>query len=325
MRLAGSVLTTLLFLMPSVFRGQGPVKLEFEVASVRASGPPPRAGGTDEASAIMADALSRVTSEKGGPGTEDPERLTISRMPLRVLLFKAFGVRPDQILGPEWLDSDRFDVTAKIAPGTTKEQANVMLQNLLLERFEITLHHAMRDLPVYELTVARSGSKLKEGEPASEAPAPVANAAPRKSGDFFHVDLDSNGFPIVPKGASSIFAIRGKDGLNYMTCKACTLAELIPYFSFALSVSFGPSAGYGMAGHVVDKTGLTGKYSFHLQYAGDAGAGGALPPPPVDGPAVSGPDLFSALEKQLGLKLERAKAPLDVLVIDHVDKIPTEN
>jgi len=304
--------TGLFFLLPCVSRGQAPAKFEFEVASVRAADPLSQ----------NADpfALARsVATLRGGPGTDDPGRLTIQRMPLRMLLYTAFAVRPDQISGPDWLDSELFDISGKIAPGTTKEQANTMLQNLLIERFEITFHHTTKDLPGYELTVAKNGSKLKEV-------APVPNATKPKPGDFFQMDLDRDGFPIIPEGRTGIVATRSsKDGLNRMTCRACSIAELIPRISIDLAVPFGSPVSLFIAGRVVDKTGLTGNYDFHLDYSGGPGAGGALQPPPLDAQAASGPDLFTALEKQLGLKLEKTKVPLDVMVIDHADKTPTDN
>jgi uncharacterized protein (TIGR03435 family) len=312
-------LASLIFLIPGVSPGQAPAKLEFEVASVRPSGPAAQSGGGGiaDARAFMAN----QSSEKGGPGTDDPERLAIRRTPLHALLFKAYGIRPDQISGPEWLNTELFDITAKIAPGTTKEQANVMLQNLLLERFKIVLHHATQDLPAYQVTVAKTGSKLKEMAPAPDSTKP-------QPGEFlFHQpESDSSGFPVLPEGRTGILAIRNKDGLNLMTCRACSVAELISRITLVLAVPFGsPGSPYLMAGRVTNKTGLTGTYAFHLEYSGETGSGGALPPPSLDGQGGSGPDIFTAFEKQLGLKLEKVKVPLDVLVIDQIEKVPTEN
>ena len=307
-------LTGLFFLLPCLFRGQAPAKLEFEVASVRAADP------LSQTADIVALARNSATVS-GGPGTADPERLTIRRVPLRRLLYTAFAVRPDQISGPDWLDSEVFDIAAKIAAGTTKEQANAMLQNLLIERFKITFHLTTRDLPGYELTVAKNGAKLKEVPEAAPSP----DATSPKPEKRFQVDLDAKGFPIIPEGRSGIVAMRNKDGLNRMTCHACSIAELISRITVDLAVPMGsPVSPYAMAGRVVDKTELNGKYDFHLEYSGGL-VGAALQPLSVDDQAVSGPDLFTALEKQLGLRLEKTKVPLDVLVIDHADRVPTEN
>jgi uncharacterized protein (TIGR03435 family) len=298
---------------------EAPPKLEFEVASVRAAGPYQRPAGVPD---FVAEQLSRVSTVRGGPGTDDPERLTISRMTPRNLLWTAYGVRPDQISGPDWLDSEFFDVSAKIAPGATKEQANTMLQNLLIERFRITLHHETKDDTLaYELSVAKNGSKMKEASQDEAKPDP--ELPPRKPGDFLQVDHDANGFPIIPRGRTGIVATRDAGGLYSMTCRACSVAEFIQRIVVDLGAASGK--GYAIAARIADKTGLSGKYDFHLAYLGGGVVGGALQPPPVDGQDQPGPDIFTALEKQLGLKLEKTKAPLDVLVIDHIERVPTEN
>lgn len=305
-----------LFLFATNAPGQATAKLEFEVASVRAAGPYQRPAGTPD---IVAEMLSRNPTVRGGPGTDDPERLTIVRMPLRNLLWTAYGMRPDQISGPAWLDSELFDVSAKIAPGATKEQANEMLQNLLVERFKITLHHTTKDFPAHELSVAKNGSKVKEV-------APDPNLSPLQPGEFMagRTGLDANGFPVLPEGKAGLVVIPS-NGLMRMTCRACSIAQLIQRFVEALAVPAGSTMPYLLGGRVINKTGLTGKYDFHLQYSSGPGAGGALRLPSLDDQTESGPDLFGALEKQLGLKLEKTKTPLDVLVIDRIDKIPTDN
>ncbi len=253
---------------PPQGKSESAPKLEFEVASLRASGRPSQ----------TSDYIAQGPKTSGGPGTGDPERLTISRTPLRVLLFRSYGVRPDQVSGPDWLDSELLDINAKIAPGTTKEQVNEMLQNLLIERFKITLHHTTKDLPAHELTVARNGSKLKEPATISDATVSAPNATQPKPGGL-QVDLDPSGFPIVPEGRTGILFIRSADGLNHMTCRVCTMEELIRRIGTALSVPFGSTVSPQlMAGRVVDKTGLSGKYDFRLEYSGDPGGGERFPP-----------------------------------------------
>jgi uncharacterized protein (TIGR03435 family) len=193
----------------------------------------------------------------------------------------------------------------------------VMLQNLLAERFKITLHHTTKvDTQAYELTAAKNGPKLKEVTPDPNATRP-------KPGEnlFRKVDLDGNGFPVVPEGQIGILSTRSGD-LNRITCRACSIADLIRPIALDLAV---PSGFALTAARVADKTGLTAKYDFHLEYLAGPGAGGALKVPPPDGQAEPRPDLFEALEKQLGLKLEKTKATLDVLVIDHIERVPTEN
>ncbi len=132
--------------------GQAPDKtLTFEAASVKpAAAPVPDGRGR-----IM------IAGPSGGPGTKDPGRIRYPFMNLKQLLTTAYDVKAYQISGPAWLDSERYDITATMAPGTTKEQFQVMLQNLLAERFKVAIHRETKELPMYSLVVAKSGSKLK--------------------------------------------------------------------------------------------------------------------------------------------------------------------
>jgi uncharacterized protein (TIGR03435 family) len=130
----------------------------FEVASVKLDAPDAPRIGT-----------------QGGPGTRDPERFSGRGMPLRLYLCIAFAPANanchPHISGPNWIDSEKYDVEVKIPPGTTKEQYQKMFQNLLTERFKLMLHHETRVLPAYELVVAKDGPKFKESAPAESVPA----------------------------------------------------------------------------------------------------------------------------------------------------------
>src|SRR5271165_4935802 len=128
--------------------GFSQAKPEFEVASVKPSAPPSGNGPV-------------AIGSRGGPGTPDPGRVTFIRLGLKGLLTSAYRVQPYQVIGPDWLDTERFDITATIPQGATKDDADVMLQNLLAERFHLTLHHGIRELPLYELTVGKGGPKMK--------------------------------------------------------------------------------------------------------------------------------------------------------------------
>lgn len=136
-------------------------KLQFEVASVRASGPlPPSTRGVG----------------RGGLVTSNPERLTYERALFRQLLMDAYGVQRDQIKGPDWATADAvdggalFDISAKVPPGATKEQVATMLQNLLKERFQLALHHVTVEVSGYALVAAKGGPKLKESAGLWENP-----------------------------------------------------------------------------------------------------------------------------------------------------------
>ena len=119
---------------------------------------------------------------RGGPGSADPGQITYSNVSLKNVLTIAYAVKGYQISGPKWLDSERFDIVAKIAKGATKEQFQLMLQNLLAERFKLTLHHETKELPMYALVVGKGGPKLKESVEedgaGSSAGSPSGSAGP---------------------------------------------------------------------------------------------------------------------------------------------------
>ncbi|MGD0498300.1 MAG: TIGR03435 family protein [Bryobacteraceae bacterium] len=288
--------------------GNGPV---FEVASVKPAGP------------FVPGAADNM---RGGPGTGDPGRVTFPRVPLTLLLMRAYDVWADQILGPEWFTGAEYmyTITATMPPDTTNEQFRLMLQNLLAERFHLRLHHETQTRPGYELVVASGGPKLKEWTPATDA-------APGQPG------LVANGFPRLAsntgRGMSMTMSRSGG-----MAPVRMTFRESMAGFCRALGAQINRSNGTPLSDpqpRVVDKTGLTGIYEFTLEFAGTTLLPGMMPPaPPADDagvpaandPAEGAPNIFTAVEKQLGLKLQKVKdVPVDVLVIDNADKVPTEN
>jgi uncharacterized protein (TIGR03435 family) len=200
----------------------------------------------------------------------------------------AYGVGRYQLSAPDWLNSARFDINARVPPGATTDQYRLMLQNLLAERFKLALHHETREIPIYEMTVAKNGPKLKESPVDPSEPDPGLQPPRRWSSP--------------PPGAASV-------GGAMQVVK-----QPIEWLTAALS---------GMLGRpVTDATGLKGKYDIQLGWTGfglnasadrDAGA--------ID----AGPPLAQAVEEQLGLKLTAKKAPFDVVVIDRIEKEPTEN
>lgn len=277
----------------------------FEVASVRAADPKSRGNGL----------------AKGGPGTADPGRITYAGAMMRTLLMGAFGVPLDQIAGPDFVMAQdfRFDITAIVPPGSTKDQVTQMLLNLLKDRFHLTYHTQKKDFDMWALTVAKGGAKLQDAAPA-EGPPPEP---PKPGTPIQRAQLDRDGFPILPAGRPFSQGV-GSNGVQYITFRMATPQMLLNMLQFDLG------------GRTEDRTGLTGKYDFHLKYSavglpGPFGRGGLKAAPPgaaaadPAGDPAPGPDLFNALEKQLGLKLEKTKTSLDVYVIDHLDKSPQEN
>lgn len=269
--------------------GQNAENLTFEVASVRPTG-----------------GQSGPIGTQGGPGSRDPEYFTGRGMPLRLYLCIAYAAADceQQISGPGWIDSEKYDISVKIPSGTTKEQYRQMLRNLLTERFKLVLHRETRVLPVYELVVAKDGPKLKE---SLETPAPGADPPP--PGPPGRPEKDKNGFPVIAPGRAGFIHSYGPGWLSHWT------ARQQPVSALARSLSQSLAAGR----QVIDKTGLTGKYDFTLEY--DMHLPG-VQPSADDAPR---PIIFDALQQQLGLKLVDAKAPFDFVIIDRGDKTPTEN
>jgi uncharacterized protein (TIGR03435 family) len=232
---------------------------------------------------------------------------------MKILLTEAYGSGWDEVIGPSWIGDpfgpNIYVVDATMPPGTTKEQFRLMMQNLLKSRFRLAVHHEKRDLPGYELVVSKGGPKLK---PTGTLP---------KDSPPIHQTLES-----------ARYEARG-----------WSMADLTRELGRMISESLGD----GARPRVHDATGLTGTFDFRLEYSCFArcgppflppGAPGFTPPssdgaapgqPAHPAPETSGarlPSIMGALEEQLGLKLVKAKGvPVDVLVVDHVDKEPTEN
>lgn len=224
----------------------------------------------------------------------------------------AYRVRSYQVTGPDWL-SDRFDVHAKLPDGATRDQVPEMLQSLLASRFELKLHHAEKEFPVYKLMVA-APDRLKES-----APDKPDEAAAVKGGA---VDVNVQGGrdgTFANLGGGSTFSF-SNDKLTATKIAPVTLADLLARF---------------VDRPVVDKTELTGRYDLSIdltteeyramQIRAALSAGVVLPPEAMRFmQGVSDESLFSGLRNN-GLKLEPSKAPLEVIVVDHILKTPVSN
>jgi uncharacterized protein (TIGR03435 family) len=241
---------------------------------------------------------------RAGPGTPDPAQITWSYATLLNLLITAYDVKAYQISGPEWLASQRYDIAAKVPAGATKEQVRTMWQNLLTERFGVALHRESKEFRVEELVIAKSGSKLKET--AEDLSIPSLPGPPQlKDGALVSPGLVTMMFPGAVRKAHSI-------------ARAQPIAKLTEMLGNYLNLP------------VVDKTGLTGRYDFILDYSlpglpNPAGQAAPEPGAPADGASDPGPDLAAAVQQQLGLALVRSRAKLDVLVIDKIEKTPAAN
>jgi uncharacterized protein (TIGR03435 family) len=259
---------------------------------------------------------------------------------LRYFIQNAYAVKPFQITGgPAWINSAHYDIDAKAGGNPNNSQMLLMMQALLEDRFKLKLYHETRDLPVYELTAAKSGVKLqgsKEGSCISPAP----NGPPL---------LAPNGPPLLaPNGAPPPPPPAPRPGPNGPPLPPAP-GQSIPCGRVLMMMS--PSGARMQGGRVsmtdlvrtlsnvlgrtvVDKTGFTTTFDVNLQFTPDESlAGLPVPPPSPDLPnnstrPVPSPDLygtiFAAIQEQLGLKLESAKGPVDMLIIDSVEK-PSDN
>jgi uncharacterized protein (TIGR03435 family) len=257
---------------------------QFEVASIKPSAP----------GRLNGNGIS------GGPGTKDAGLFICDNARLVDLFLVAYGLPWYRFSGPPWMNTTRFDISARIPEGTTKEQFKLMQQNLLIERFKMAFHHEQKELPAYELVVAKNGPKIKEAEPPPpedpDGPKPPLAPPPRK--------MDKDGFPILPPGRQWITDMDGPRWVQRFTD-----ASMEEFARYAATIVGQP---------VNDATGLKGKYDFILKWINNRG-GRQLPDD------VSGPNIVEALQAQLGLKLESKKTMVDVLVVDHIEKAPTEN
>jgi uncharacterized protein (TIGR03435 family) len=224
---------------------------EFEVATIKPA--PPLAEGRTS---------TRMSSDT------DTGNLNYTNVNLKEAIGKAYKVQQYQITGPDWIETQRFDIVARFAPHSAADQLPLMLQTLLADRFKLTLHRETKDLPMYVLVVTKNGPKFKSTETET-------GISSNSSRTHWHV---------VAKASMHRFA-------EFLSDEA--------------------------GRPVVDRTGLSGSYEMTLDWAPDD----TLAP----NDSAAGPSLFTALQEQLGLKLDSTKGPVEMLVIDRAERTPTEN
>lgn len=272
-----------------------------------------------------------------------PSSFEATGVPLRLLLRQALQKPDYQIIGaPGWVDTERYSIAAKAAAGTPQNALPAMMVNLLKDRFQLTIHTETRELPTFNLVLARAdrrlGPTLKEssaecqatmaaraggagappapgGGPGAAGPAPGGPGGPggaAAAGAAGRGPLPGapGGPPMFdPNGPIPCGAMRSGPGMIGAGGRA--MAQLVQMLS-------------GSTGRpVVDKTGLTGAYDFSLKFAPEPGAFGpfgAPPPGVLPPPDPDSPNLYTAVQEQLGLKLESARGPIEVVVIDRLEK-----
>ena len=206
--------------------------------------------------------------------------------------------------GPAWANSARYDINAEAEDNASAEMMQgPMLRALLEDRFQLKLHRETREIPVYALTVAKGGLKLHALEPGS--------CPPRMAQADLLALLQSGKAP--PKFCGSV-----RFGKGTAEFRGMTLDE------------FSKNLGRVLDRPIVEKTGIAGLFDLHLEFAPDETTPGLLPGGALhftDAPAIDppgGPSLFTAMQEQLGLKLEPSKGPGEFLIIDSVER-PSDN
>ena len=264
----------------------------FEVASIKQAAP---------------QAPGRMMVRMGG----DPGRVDYANVSLKDVLARAYNMKRFQVSGPSWLDNERYDITAKVPEGVKPEEVPAMLQVLLTERFKMVAHKETKEQPVYALLVGKGGPKLTKSEEPAEGSAPKTIATP------------DGGRVSAPKGAM-MMTMNGPGGNARMQANGVTLARFTDMLSSMLDRP------------VLDMTELKGNYDIALDVSmedlagmkrlpvgpgGPGGPGGDHGPAPDAAPAAS---IFTAVQT-LGLKLDPRKAPVEFLIVDRGEKVPTEN
>ena len=288
------------------------------VPRLLAQAPAPPADSADRADRATFEVASVKTNKSGdnriGIGFAPGGRFRATNVPLRELIAAAYGT-PQPLAafqitgGAKWVESDRFDIVAK-APGDPQPGPNgpppamfAMLRNLLVERFQLVVHHETKDSPIYALVLARADGKLGPQLHPATTDCAALMAAARARG----------GAPPPPPAPGERMPCGMRMFPGNLSGGGSSMGQITNVLARFVNRT------------VVDRTGLTGNYDLDLQWTPDQMPQGRGDPPPGI-PAVdpNGPSIFTAVQEQLGLKLDSARAPVDVLVIDRAEH-PTED
>jgi uncharacterized protein (TIGR03435 family) len=313
-------------------------------AVVGALGEPPLRAQTAATQQPPAFEVASVKPNKSGDGriglmVQPGGRFTATNVTLGTLIGQAYrlqgrgpaGSANSQIVNaPSWINSDHFDIIAKAEGNVPPDQTPDLIKSLLIDRFKLSAHTESRELPVYALIPARSDGKLGAGlRPVSEecaatiasrgrgVPPPGGPGGPEGPGGPGGAGAPGRGAPVPPAPGEPMPCGMMRMGPGTLSGGGTLIAQL--------AISLSPWVNR----IVVDKTGLTGAYQVDLHWTpdqlpqGGSGPGGPTlgnspsPLPPVD---ANGPSIFTAVQEQLGLKLDSTRAPVDVVVIDHVEQ-----
>jgi len=251
-------------------------------------------------------------------GVQPGGRFTATNVPLRLLIRNAYQLQDFQVVGgPDWLTSDRFDIVAKAESGDDMgdpfraekqgepSRGQLMIRALLAERFKLETHSDTREMPIFALVMARSDGKFGPQLQKSSADCDAMRGRGRGASP-----------PPAPMQAGERPTCGIRVAPGNMAVGGSTLSQ------------FASSLGMFVGRIVVDRTGLTGAYDFNLTWTPDqvAQRPPGAPEPLINGVPIdpNGPSIFTAVQEQLGFKLESQKGPVNILVIDRVEH-PTEN
>jgi uncharacterized protein (TIGR03435 family) len=257
--------------------------------------------------------------------TIDNNRMDMGFQSLSDILARAYDVSPSQIVGPDFLKTEHFDILAKLPAGGTEEQVPQMLQALLAERFKLVARREKKETPIYALVVSKGGLNPKKIKPATAeeiSPEPMEGDQTQNT-PFGKMTIRQSKDPnkgqlaFMP-GMGTLKVTPGPSGVHIEVSNLTTshFAQLLMQ---------------GEDRVVVDKTGLKGSYEASIDISMDgmqgsapqgAGGGGGAAPAVASTPAMN--PMFLAVE-QLGLRMEPQKDVVDMLVIDHIEKAPTDN
>jgi uncharacterized protein (TIGR03435 family) len=296
------------------------VALTFDVASVRPAAP--------------IDQATIVAGLRAGHRPEtvriDAERATFTYMSLKGLVAYAYKVREYQVTGPDWMATDRFDVAANLPANASRDDVPAMLQALLAERFKLAAHLETKEQPVLGLMLAKGGSKLKESTVKAE---PIDDSVPLRPGETKADSVDGpvrvmrnpDGSTTYNMGLRGNFTLKvdGQTGSMHLSSDRMTTK--------GLAVMMTSLAG-GNGRQIVDMTGLAGVYQVAVDFSlmdlvaslRDSGIDIPIRPGSGGDDPAGGSSLSQTLAQQ-GLKLERSRAPIQQLIVDHVEKSATEN
>jgi uncharacterized protein (TIGR03435 family) len=262
----------------------------FEVASIKPAAP--MTGG-------------RLMVRMGG----DPSRIDYSNVSLKDVIARAYNLKRFQVHGPAWLDTERFDITANVPDGVSRDKIPAMLQNLLAERFKMVVHREAKEQPVYVLVVGKGGPKLKKAEETGrpEPNLPMGPGGPAEKRLQSRMMINSGGHMEVKSATMGSFA----DMLSNMLDRP-VVDETKIEGQYDIEMDVSPEDLAGMRRVAVTPPGHA---------PGSSGGPGEAGPAPESAPKAS---IFTAIQ-QLGLKLDSRKAPMDHIMVDRAERVPTEN